>query len=47
MSGFKEEKEMLKDLFWLIVAIIIAALALFGIILKIVCVVIAIIAWLL
>ena len=38
---------MLKNLFWLIVAIVIAGLALFGILLKVVCLIIAIIAWLL
>jgi hypothetical protein len=38
---------MIKDLFWLIIAVIIAAIAIFGIVLKIACWILAIIFWLL
>lgn len=38
---------MIRDLFWLVIAIIIAAVALFGIILKAVAAIMVIIAWLL
>lgn len=38
---------MIRDLFWLVIAAIIAAVALFGIILKAVAVIMVIIAWLL
>lgn len=38
---------MIRDLFWLVIAFIIAIVALFGIMLKVVAVIMAIIAWLL
>ena len=38
---------MLRDIFWIIIAFIIAIMALIGIILKVAAIIIAIIAWLL
>lgn len=43
----KEVIKMLKNIFWLIIAVIIAAVAIFSIVLKIACWILAIIFWLL